>query len=83
MASKIKLAISVVIVVIGIAVAIGGSYMLSLQAIHNSDQQWCTALNLLTRTPVPAPSDPKANPSRAQAYQLYEDFVAIKHRYGC
>lgn len=51
--------------------------------IQHRQQQWCAALQILTATPVPKPADPKANPSRVQAYRLYEDFVVIEREFGC
>jgi hypothetical protein len=46
-------------------------------------QHECQALELLTRTPVPKPSDPAANPSREVSYKTYEALVFWKHSDGC
>jgi len=52
-------------------------------AVSYSDTRWCGALSVLTATPVAYPSDPAKNPSRVEAYQLYEDFVHIKANFRC
>lgn len=63
------------------AVIVGTAYAV----VRDSHQQaqWCQTLELLTKTKVPYPSDPKANPSRLFAYDLYTDFVHLKHEFGC
>lgn len=66
-----------------VVAAVGVSLYLSSRAVGNADRQWCSALDLLTRHPVPAPANPGANPSRAEAYELYSDFIAIKRHFGC
>lgn len=78
-----RILIAVVVVVLGVAAAIGGSYLLSLRAIHDSEQALCPVLELLTRHPVARPADPAANPSRVQDYDLYLAAVHAEHRYRC
>lgn len=56
--------------------------LVRLQVDH-SQAKWCDTLNLLTSRPVPKPTNPSANPSREMSYQLYEDFLTLKHRFGC
>jgi hypothetical protein len=51
--------------------------------VRSSNAKWCDTIALLTSRPVPRPADPRANPSRAQAYVLYSDFVTLRHRLGC
>lgn len=51
--------------------------------VTTASRQWCTTLNLLTRTPVPKPADPKANPSREISYELYADFMNLRQQFGC
>ena len=51
--------------------------------ISANNQDWCTALKILTRTPVSYPADPKANPSRVFSYNLYESFRSIEIKFGC
>lgn len=75
--------LSVAMVALCVAASVGGSYVLGLNALHRSNQNWCAALVLLTGNPVPRPADPAANPSREQAYELYQDFIAIERRFGC
>ena len=55
----------------------------SAQSDASANRQWCSALDLLTATPVAAPTDPKANPSRVFAYDLYQDFRTIEIKFGC
>lgn len=83
MRTRLTIIVSVVVVVLGLVLSVGGSYVLSLYVQHQSNQQWCAALELLTSQPVSAPADPSANPSRVQAYKLYQDFLAIERRFGC
>ena len=51
--------------------------------IQADDHRWCSTLDLLTSHPAAKPADPKANPSRVQAYQLYTDFLNRRHSLGC
>lgn len=81
---------SVVLFIIGVvavvALVIGGVSFAVLSNQHqvaSSQQQWCDTLDLLTRTPVPKPADPKANPSREATYELYRDFVKLKDKFNC
>jgi len=53
------------------------------RVVQRSDQDWCATLDLLTKVPVPKPTAPKQNPSRVGQYQLYLDFLSLKHRKGC
>ena len=71
---------------LAIALLFGGlatTYALARQAIDTSNHRWCAALELLTVNRVPKPSNPKANPSRETAYQGYQDFLLLRHQFGC
>lgn len=59
------------------------SAYLSSRAIDTSQHQWCSALELLTKTPVPKPGDPKANPSRENAYLFYSHLRALEREFKC
>ena len=61
----------------------GASIVYSAHQTSASNRQWCDTLTLLTSKPVPRPADPGANPSRAQAYTLYADFVTLRRNFGC
>ena len=61
----------------------GASVMFAANEVSSNNRQWCDTLTLLTSRPVPKPADPRANPSRAQAYVLYADFVALRRHFGC
>ena len=64
------LALSVAIVVIGFAAAFCGSYWLSLNAIANSNHQWCTSLELITR-------------SNIQNKDFLNALLTLEQRYNC
>jgi hypothetical protein len=66
-----------------IAVGLAGGYFLILHAISHSTSQWCDTLRLLTAHKVPYPASPSKNPSRLEAYNLYEDFSRLKVKFGC
>jgi hypothetical protein len=68
-----------VVVVLGIAAAIGGAYLVALHA----EQALCPVLELFTRHPVTRPADPAANPSRVQNYQVYADVRQAERGYRC
>jgi hypothetical protein len=72
----------VVLFVLTFALA-GANLLFTAQKVRDSDRQWCSTLTLLTSRPVPKPAEPKANPSREQAFVLYSDFVQLRHRLGC
>jgi hypothetical protein len=71
--------ISFVLVIAGVGYAIYHSQ----HELSTNNQQWCTALRILTKTPVAYPADAKANPSRVFAYDLYESFESIEGKFGC
>lgn len=78
-----RLVLAIVVVFLFIAGAVAGSYALSVHALDQSQHQWCDTLNLLTVHPVAKPSDPAANPSRMESYEIYLDFVSLRDRFGC
>lgn len=66
-----------------VLLAVGACYLLMYYQITLSQHHWCDTLSLLTQHPVPAPSDPAADPSRQGQYLLYQDFVRLKGEFGC
>lgn len=74
---------AVIIVVAGVVVAVGGAYWLALRAQQQAERALCPAFALLTRHRPPYPSDPAANPSRLQSWQLYMTFRQIESNYRC
>lgn len=89
-----KSAIIVMLAVVVIILALLGEYAMITANYRHADQvqrtliaqsktDWCSTLDLLTKTPVPKPVNPAANPSRVEAYLLYEDFLQIKVNFGC
>jgi len=79
----VKVGIACILLALSLAGAVGGAYWLALRALRQSEQALCPALGLFTRTPVPAPADPAANPSRVQTYRLYRDFRQAERSYRC
>lgn len=78
-----KILIAVTTVVIITILAIAGSYALGLHSLQQSQHQWCTTLDLLTATPVKAPSNPKANPSRENNYRFYFHLKELERDFRC
>jgi hypothetical protein len=81
MKNRIIAAVAALFLVLGAGVVI--NLAITQWEVRHSQQQWCSALDLLTARPIPSPSDPKANPSRENAYLYYKTFVDIHHRFGC
>ncbi len=69
----------VVLIVLGS----GANLLWTSHAIQQNNHNWCDALSLLTRRPVPRPADPATNPSREGQYEFYLTLVVLKHRQGC
>jgi hypothetical protein len=69
------------------AAAFAGDYLVATwradQAVRQSEQVLCGIVNLVTASPVPAPADPSANPSRESSYRFYEAFVTVGRQYHC
>jgi len=72
--------VATLLLIIGAAVA---AIVENQHQVTAASQQWCTTLDLLTRTPISKPGDPKANPSREASYELYLDFVHLRKQFGC
>ena len=84
--SKRRVLVFLGAVVIGILLIIGGSGYAIWHGNHTisaNNQDWCTALKILTKTPVPYPANPAQNPSRVFAYNLYTSFRDIEGKFGC
>jgi hypothetical protein len=78
-----RVAAASALIVLWLLAAVGGSYWLGLQAIGQSQHNWCGALTLLTKQPVPRPSDPAANPSRENTYLFYVHLKQLERKFGC
>jgi len=74
---------AIVVSVLLVVAGVGYSIWHGNHALSANNQQWCTALAILTKTPVAYPADPKANPSRVSTYDLYESFRYIEGKFGC
>lgn len=81
--SVVLFIIAVVGIVLLVVAGTGFAVWSNQHQVSSASQQWCTTLDLLTRTPVPKPADPKGNPSRETAYELYADFMSLKRQFGC
>lgn len=55
----------------------------TVHQVQAQGQRWCATLDLLTARPASRPADPKANPSREQAYLYYTDFRRLRRELGC
>ena len=64
-----------------LTIVLGVAY--TTYSLQTSNHNWCSTLTLLTKQPVPKPTNPAQNPSREQAYIFYTDFVALKGKLGC
>jgi hypothetical protein len=78
-----RVALVTALMVLLIVCALIVNYAMTIRAIGHSQGQWCDTLTLLTRDKIPYPADPAKNPSRVEAYVLYQDFVHIKDQFGC
>lgn len=52
-------------------------------SVDTSQHHWCQALATLTEHSVPKPANPAANPSREEAYVLYQEFLALRGEFEC
>lgn len=59
------------------------SVFISVHQIDASEHKFCAVISAATAHPVPRPVDPKANPSRENAYAFYQDFVRLGDQLGC
>jgi hypothetical protein len=78
-----RYALTVVLFFILVLAAVIAVILFFKGQIDQNNAQWCDTLRLLTSHPVTKPSNPAANPSRVASYQLYLDFLTLKHRFGC
>lgn len=74
---------SLVYFAVFIILAVVACYIFAVYQVDVSQHHWCDALTTLTQNPVPKPADPAANPSRAEAYLLYTEFIDLKGEFGC
>ena len=74
---------SIIFSVLLVAGAVSYAIWHGNSTISANNQDWCTALKILTKTPVPYPANPKENPSRVFSYDLYESFRSIEIKFGC
>lgn len=68
--------------VIAFAVTVGLPTGFSVWFVRNQVQHSCSALQLLTARPVPAPGR-DAGPSRVTLYRFYRDLVYWRNADGC
>lgn len=75
--------VSTAIICLLIIVSYIANNVQSRQAVDRANRSWCPALVALTKTPVPKPVDPAANPSRENNYKFYLIFLNQRERFGC
>lgn len=80
-ATRFSLAIAVFLLFLIGAMTI--NFILVKHQVSMAQVQWCDTLKLLTSHPVMRPVNPAANPSRLEAWQLYQDFVSLRRTFGC
>jgi hypothetical protein len=78
-----KMALSVAFMVFLLVAGLAIEYWMITSTIDRSNSQWCDTLGLLTKTKVPKPANPKANPSREGQYLFYTNLVQLKDEFGC
>ena len=61
----------------------GANLLFTAHEVNVSQHRWCQTLDLLTAHAVARPADPRANPSRENAYIFYRDVTDLRHRFGC
>jgi hypothetical protein len=81
--NRVIIIASVLVIVITLALAIGGAWLLALHAQNASQHKWCTTLELLTQQRIPDPADAAANPSRENAYLFYIHLKELEREFGC
>lgn len=79
----LKVALAVFVVIVGIASAIGGSYVLSAYALNQNNQNLCSVLILLTDHPVSRPSNPASNPSREHTFEVEQSIITLERKDHC
>lgn len=72
----------VVLAVLALALA-GASILFTVHYVGANDRKFCDVVTGFTAVPVAKPSDPAANPSRADDYEWYERFAALGRSLGC
>ena len=76
-------ALLVMLTALMVVSAIAVNYYLMARYVGHVDGQWCDTLRLLTSRPVGRPVNPASNPSRVEAYTLYEEFVKLRNDFRC
>jgi hypothetical protein len=66
-----------------VLLAVAGCYLLMVYQVNISQHHWCDALNTLTQNKIATPVNPAQNPSRVEAYNLYQEFIQLKGEFGC
>lgn len=62
---------------------IGVSMLFTVHYVNAANHKFCQVINGFTSVPVARPVNPSANPSRVQAYEWYERFLALGRSLGC
>ena len=78
---RIKVLIACVVILF--TIAIGLPVGVAILYTNSQVQHECNALELLTATPVPKPSNPAANPSRETTYKFYVALLYWEKSDGC
>lgn len=62
---------------------IGASMLFTVNYVQGTNRDFCGVVTAATATPVQRPADPAANPSREQAWEWYQRFMALGRSLGC
>lgn len=57
--------------------------LVSFHQIDVNNHKFCQVITPFTSTKVTRPANPKANPSREQAWEWYERYVSLGRSLGC
>jgi hypothetical protein len=72
----------VILVVVSLLLSVG-SFMLSVNQIHQSNHKFCALMLGITATPVPKPAHPKIDKSRERSYEFYVIIKNLSRSLGC
>lgn len=62
---------------------VAASLLYAAHLANSTGHKFCAIVHTATAHRVPKPADPKANPSRQNAYVFYAEFVELGRQLGC
>jgi hypothetical protein len=73
----------IILALMSIALSIGVLVFGSVQLANNNHKFCIIFYNITSSKSPPKPQDPKAHPSREQAYEQYQRFLTLGRELGC